>query len=247
MIKKIFLTFILLLSFCILPIHAYADENTNNYETPTFSANETIIYKSSSGTLTLSEIKDLVIKYTDFNNIEYSIELLKDTYTGNGTKLGEYDVTYSLKFIGDEYTQSTVVSLKVKVVEEFVADYYYNGWVYTRNALNKEQLLDTLQKCEVIPNVDLNISITSQYFDLTDEEKLNQGIYYGSYSYSSTTGYSADGVFRISILDSLNSDIEYTAPVNYGLIIGIIVAVITVAAGVVIFILMKRKLDYKKQ
>lgn len=247
MVKKIIFTLILLISFCFISTNVYADENTNNYESPYFTANETIIYKSKSGTLTLSEIKDLVIKYTDFNNLAYEIELLKDTYTGNGTELGEYDVTYSLKYFGDNYTQSTIVSLKVKVVEEFVADYYFNGWVYTRNSLNRVQLLNTLQKCKVIPNVDLNIIFTSQYFDLTDDEKLNKGVYYGTYSYSSTTGYSADGVFRISVLDSLNSDINYVAPVNYGLIIGIIIAVITVAAGIVIFILMKRKLDYKKQ
>ena len=35
-------------------------ENTNNYETPYFSANETIIYKSKSGTLTLLEIRNLI-------------------------------------------------------------------------------------------------------------------------------------------------------------------------------------------
>ncbi|MBE6131611.1 MAG: hypothetical protein E7183_07800 [Erysipelotrichaceae bacterium] len=247
MVKKLIFILILVLSFCFLSTHVYADENINNYDSPHFSANETVIYKSKTGTLTLSEIKDLVIKYTDFNNIEFGIELLKDTYTGNGTELGEYDITYSLKYLGDNYTQSTIVSLKVKVVKEFAADYYFNGWIYTRNALNKEQLLNTLQKCEVIPNVDLNIIFTSQYFDLTDEEKLNKGVYYGSYSYSSTTGYSAEGVFRINILDGLNSDINYVKPINYGLIIGIIVAVITIAAGVVIAIFMKRKLDYKKQ
>ena len=244
MVRKILLTICLLVSFCFISVSVKADDSSNLKDTPYFNCNSDIIYKSTTGTLTISEIKDLVLNYAEYDNtLELSIELLKDTYTGNGNKIGEYDICYNLYYSNEEYTQSTIVNLKIKVVESFPGDYYFNGWLYTRQALSKEQLLKTLQTCDVIPNVDLNIVFTSEYFDLSDEDKLNQGIYYGSYSYSSTTGYSADGTFKLNILESLNSDISYTAPgVDYGLLIGIITCFLIVGIIAFILFLIKRKI-----
>lgn len=249
MVKKIFLTFVLLLCFSFFTSHVNADETTTYDETPYFNCSSSTIYKSSTGILTLSEVKDLVLTYITYDDtLSLSIEMIKDTYTGNGATPGEYDIYYKIYYSNEGYTNYSTVSLKVKVIDSFAGDYYFNNWLYTRQALSKEQLLKTLQACGEIPNVDLNIVFTSQYFELTDEEKLNKGIYYGSYSYSSTTGYSADGTFKISVLDGLNSDIIYTAPaVNYGLIIGIISSVLILGIVIFIVILMKRKFNYKKQ
>ena len=177
----------------------------------------TEVYKSKDGILNNNIILDHIKESTIIDNKSLlTCNIQKDTFTGNGSELGDYEL---LLLLSAEGYNNLPLTLNIKVVDTFACDYFMNNTFYTSKRLTKVELLESMKAVNLCPNVNLNISFNSNYFEIDDEEIENYSIFICSYNYNSTTGYVDSGTFNIKQINQFSSDVIYTNNNDYIVII----------------------------
>ena len=101
------------------------------------------------------------------------------------------------------------LSLSINVVDSFPCDYFMNNTFYTSKNLSKVDLLESMKAVNLCPDVDLNITFKSKYFEVAEDERVNYVNFLCNYDYNSTTGFVDSGSFYIQLVNTSESDIIY--------------------------------------
>lgn len=166
----------------------------------THTADSTTIFKDKDGVLLKSEIEELV--KADFTGSALEFEIVSDQYSGNGNVVGEYNITIQAKS-GEDTLRKTY---KIKVVDELYFDYYYNNkfYVTANKNVTKENFVKALKLLEIIPNIDLSMTIQGDYFDYTGDV----GTSIVTYQYLATSGEAGNGELTINVLEEAIFDLS---------------------------------------
>lgn len=219
------------------------------------------IYKRKNSILLSSDIYSLTYKnwiITDTSSI-YDVDTYyvtfdsdNDNYTGNGSTLGNYDVTLkiyvTLKHLdtGNKVTLIKDHNITIFVVDNISPNFMYGNHYYYHfdNLPNGEELMWMLTYNQQLPFVnDLYIKYHSNSFDenLLPIEELSDGEYLIRFEYVSQSGYSGTGSCYIHLSNSL-VNINSNSSDSIYLVIGVI---LIIGIVFVIFSNKKKKKGYK--
>lgn len=206
---------------------------------------ETVIYKDSKSILLLNTIFELT-KVNFISTESFSVFIMEDNYSGNGSKIGSHSITLCAKT--NEFSLEKEIEIVVK--DNLNCDYFYNKDFYfsNLNKYEKKDFVNDLKTIGYIPNVPVNLSLTSEYFDA---ENIEEKFYQYSLSYVAASGLSGSLSGRIICEDSISFDYidDFNDSSNNDLLsvsIVLLSCVITVFTVVYILKLIKKKKKKRK-
>ncbi|MDY0210931.1 MAG: hypothetical protein RBQ91_05960 [Acholeplasma sp.] len=167
-----------------------------------------VIMKPATSALTVSDIMS-EITATDVidGNVTSSLQIVSDGYTGNGNKVGEYVIRFSVK---DKSNNVLEFDVTVKVLDNIPPVFYVVPGYFIRVedvvSLTLEDFVDILTRTGQI-----QMSGTTTYTTLLNEYEGNEmvpGTYAMSLKFRSTSGLEEVKSFAVQVMETEASDGE---------------------------------------
>lgn len=225
----VFLSLILLLGVGV-GVRASSTSTSNNI----IYRGESVIYKDSQSILLLNTIFELT-RVNFISNENFSVVIMEDNYSGNGSRVGSHSILLQAK--GESVFLEKEIEIVVK--ENLSCDFFFDKDFYfsNLNKIEKKDIVNDLKTIGFIPNVPVNVSITSEYFNA---DKIEEKFYQYSLSYVAASGLSGSFNGRIICEDSLSFDyIDDLSDSNSDVLNTIIIILSFIISGFMIIIILK--------
>lgn len=168
-----------------------------------------VYYKNQNSILNVTTISNYVVtKCTVYDG--YKILVNTDNYTGNGATIGSYTIEFIVYFSNSVNEEPFYFNVTINVVSGLNADYIFdnNIYVYQTNKYSKQSLVSDLKYTKVLPDVELNTTVSSSdYFVGESDYTYDPGYYSYSLQYDSSAGYTGSESGNIVVVKSVIADV----------------------------------------
>lgn len=172
---------------------------------PTFSGPLTID-KPNNSIMLEREIREKITAYDEIDgNLTNRIKLIKDEYTGNGSKVGKYNITYEVSDnAGNKATHTITINVKDNLPPVFWIEDGVSIRVSKDTPLSRQQIIDLLTATG-----QLTVNSTTTFSFPLDEYTGNEnkpGIYAMSIRARNTNGEESLHTLAINVLNDEKND-----------------------------------------